>query len=170
MRLSALAIVLAALFAPPAHAGVEGDSYESDDWRIELKVPTSWRATEQTAYPNILLRLVRHGPDAHMLLTAEELEEGVSASEYAEREAAKLEEIGFEVRAPQIHSATGAYLIDFQNERAHLRQALLVAHGAGYSLTLAAGDLRTRGQLLRAFDATLRSIRIRRPEDGGAGS
>jgi hypothetical protein len=95
-----------------------------------------------------------------MLFSAEPLVDVTDAQTYATQTVAHLEKLGFTVRAPQLHSATGAYWMDFDDGKQFLRQALLVPSqlGIGYALTLSAPDASTRGQLLRAFDYTLRSI------------
>ena len=130
-----------------------------------MSAPKNWQLTERTAYPNILLRLVRRAPDGKMMLAAERLAPGVTALAYAERTAGILRSMSFQVRSPQLHSSTGAYFIDSQGRGAFLRQAFLVAGGVGYSLTLSAPDNRTRSQHLRAFDYALRSIQIMRPSE-----
>jgi len=158
-------------FVRPLRAEVDGDRFRSKEWRIRMTAPKDWQLSEQTSYPNVLLWMVRSAPDGKMLLSAEKLSEDIDALEYANRTVKVLEKMGFQVRAPQLHSATGAYLVDFDNclhpekgceGKAFLRQAFLVVDHVGYALTLSAPDLRTRGRLLHAFDYTLRSIRIDR--------
>lgn len=159
---SALAI---AVVAAAARADIDGDQFESMGWRVRMTAPKNWQLTEQTSYPNVLLWMVRHGPDGKMLLSAERVKKGEDGQAYANRTAKLLDRIGFEARAPQLHAATGAYWIDLDNGHVYLRQAFLVADGIGYALTLSARDGRTRSQHLRAFDYALRSIRpIRREE------
>jgi hypothetical protein len=145
-----------------ARADIEGDRFESKPWRIRMSAPRNWQLTERTAYPNILLRLVRRAPDGKMMLAAERLAAGETAQAYARRTADILRSMRFEVRSPQLHPSTGAYFVDSQGRGAFLRQAFLVAGGVGYSLTLSAPDNRTRSQHLRAFDYALRSIQIMR--------
>ena len=164
LRLAALAAVLAggALLAgaPAARGDIDGDTFVSRDWRVRMTAPRNWQLTDKTAYPSVLLRMVRRAPDGKMLLTAEKLDAGVDAQAYATRTARLLETMRFEVRAPQLHASTGAYFIDLRRGDFFLRQAFLVAGGIGYSLTLSAPDNRTRSQHLRAFDAALRSLQI----------
>lgn len=157
-RLLWIAALVLALTAP-AHADVDGDRYRSEQWRVSIALPTKWQITEQTSYPNIILWMVRPSPRAEMLLSAEHLDEPLDAQEYALATLELLEKLGFRARAPQLHGATGAYWIDFDNGEVFLRQALLVSGGIGYSLTLATDDSGTRGQLLRVFDYVLRSIK-----------
>ncbi|HKE14784.1 MAG TPA: hypothetical protein VKB80_07980 [Kofleriaceae bacterium] len=156
----ALAAALLAASAVAARADIDGDQFESSAWRVHMTAPKNWQLTEKTAYPSILLRLVRRAPDGKMMLAAERLAPGVTALAYAQRTAGILRAMRFEVRSPQLHSSTGAYFIDSQGRGAFLRQAFLVAGGIGYSLTLSAPDNRTRSQHLRAFDFALRSIQI----------
>ncbi|HLU65016.1 MAG TPA: hypothetical protein VKZ63_01995 [Kofleriaceae bacterium] len=159
---AALAVVLG---AASARGDIDGDRFESRAWRVRITAPRNWQLTEKTAYPSVLLRMVRRAPDGKMLLTAERLPPGTSAEDYAKKTAELMRTMRFSVRAPQLHSATGAYLVDSHRDRSFLRQAFLVAGGIGYSLTLAAPDNRTRSQHLRAFDAALRSIQIIREEE-----
>jgi hypothetical protein len=151
-----------------ARADIEGLDFESSAWRVRMSAPKNWQLTERTAYPNILLRMGRRAPDGKMMLAAERVAPGVDALVYADRTAAILRQMGFQVRAPQLHSSTGAYVVDSQSRTAYLRQAFLVAGGIGYSLTLSAPDNRTRGQQLRAFDFALRSIQILASGKSGA--
>ena len=158
-----------------AQAEIDGDTFVSPAWHVRVTAPKSWQLTEKTAYPNLLLRMVRRAPDGMMLLSAERLPSGEDALHFARRTAALLRTMGFALRAPQLHASTGAYILDSQRDQAFLRQAFLVAGGVGYSLTLSAPDRRTRSQHLRAFDAALRSIEIlpasgttREPSPAGA--
>jgi hypothetical protein len=160
---AALAVALLAASPAPARADIEGSEFESSAWRVRMSAPKNWAITEKTAYPNILLRLVRRAPDGKMMLAVERLAPGVDALAYAERTAGILRSMRLQVRPPQLHSSTGAYFVDSQGDGAFLRQAFLVAGGVGYSLTLSAPDNRTRSQHLRAFDYALRSIQILRP-------
>jgi len=167
-RLPVLALVAALSAAPTAlaRADIEGSEFESNAWRVRMTAPKNWQLTEKAAYPNILLRLSRRTPDGKMMLTAERLSPGTDALAYAERTAAVLRGLGVDVRSPQLHSSTGAYLVDAERGGAALRQAFLVAGGIGYSLTLYAPDNRSRSQHLRAFDYALRSIQVLRPGQG----
>ena len=158
-------IAVAALFAlhiglNSASADLTGDTFESEDWRVSLTGPKGWKLSDDTSYPSILLWMVHRRPDARMLFSAELLVDVKDAQGYANQTAEGLKKLGFKVRAPQLHSATGAYWMDFDDGKHFLRQAVLVpAQSAiGYSLTLSAPEIRSRGQLLRAFDDTLRSI------------
>jgi hypothetical protein len=167
--LLAIATMLAS--AGFASAEIDGDRYRSKPWKVRVTAPKDWQISEQTSYPNVLLWMVRRNPSGRMLLTAEKHKEKIDALAYATRTIAVLEKMSFNVRKPQLHSATGAYWIDFDNcheptkgceGKMFLRQAFLVVDGIGYALTLAADDTRTRGRHLHAFDYTLRSIRIDR--------
>jgi hypothetical protein len=137
---------------------VDGARFESTEWKVRLTAPRNWQLTERTSYPNVLLWMA-HPPDARMLLSAEYVSDGETAASYAARTSKLLETIGFKLRAPQVHSATGAFWIDFDNGKSYLREAFLVIGNIGYALTLSAPDSRRRSQNLRAFDYALRSIR-----------
>jgi len=94
-----------------------------------------------------------------MLLTAEKLPRANTDSlTYARQTRIVLRGMGFKVRAPQLHSVTGAYWVDFDDGASFLRQAYLTKGGVGFTLTLAAPSSRIRNQHLRAFDASLRSL------------
>lgn len=145
-----------------AAAQVDGDRFESQEWGVRIAAPAQWRMSEQTSYPNILLWMHRHSPPGRMLLSAERLGRKLTALEYAEQTRKTLVELRFTVREPQVHAATGAYWIEFDDGKTFLRQALLVAGDIGYSLTLSAPDSGSRNQHLRAFDYALRSIELDR--------
>ncbi|MCP4445261.1 MAG: hypothetical protein GY811_07955 [Myxococcales bacterium] len=147
-----------------AHAKLDGEIYTSNEWRVSLKGPRGWRLSEHSSYPSVLLWMTHRRPSARMLFAAETLEANIDSQAYAVATVKKLEMLGFRVRAPQLHSATGAYWMEFDNGKSFLRQALLVPADSttGFSLTLSTEELRTRGQLLRAFDFSLRSIKPER--------
>jgi hypothetical protein len=158
--IAALAVAISsALAGGTARADIDGDRFESADWRVRMTAPKNWQLTEHTSYPTILLWMVRHAPDGKMLLSAERVKKGEDALAYANRTSQLLGKVGFTLRAPQLHAATGAYWIDFDNGKRFLREAFLVVDGIGYALTLSAKDTRTRSAHLRAFDYALRSIR-----------
>ena len=165
MRIGLLLLFLGtAAISGLAHADLDGEIYSSEEWRVSLKTPKAWRLSERSSYPNILLWMTHRQPNARMLFAAEMLPEEQDSQSYALLAVKKLEQLGFRVRAPQLHSATGAYWMDFDNGESFLRQAVLVPaeSGIGYSLTLSAETLRARGQMLRAFDFSLRSLKPKR--------
>lgn len=159
------AIACLACAASVARADIEGDRFVSPTWRVRITAPKNWQLTDKTAYPSVLLRMVRRAPEGKILLTAERVPAGTDALTYASKTIELLRGMEFNVRAPQLHSSTGAYYVDAQRPGAFLRQAYLVAGGFGYSLTLAAPDHRTRTQHLRAFEFALRSITILRADE-----
>jgi hypothetical protein len=153
--------VVGALLSPlegTAQAEIVGDRFRSTEWRVTMVAPRNWQITDQTSYPNILLWMVRHNPPGKMLLAAERVAAETDVLTYAATTTKVLQAMGFVVRTPQLHGATGAYWIDFDNGTVFLRQAFLVTGGFGYALTLSAPDARLRTQHLRAFDQALRSI------------
>jgi hypothetical protein len=153
-----VATLLLAAVASTARAEVEGEEFTSTEWRIRLTAPKNWQLTEQTAYPNILLRIERRDPRGVILLAAERAPRDTRTRDYAIDVTRRLEQLGFKTRAPSLHATTGAFVIDFDNGKAYLRQAVLVVDGIGYSLTLSAPDARIRGQHLRAFENVLREL------------
>jgi len=162
--LAATVIAVIAAIATPTRADIDGDSFERAlwGWTVSLNAPTNWSPIEERSYPSILVWLVRRDPPGKMLLTAEQLDDSLDASQYAKKTSVLLEALGFTARKPQLHAQTGAYWIDFDNGEVYLRQAFLVIGDVGYALTLSARNSRTRGQHLRAFDYALRSIKIKR--------
>ncbi len=160
----ALALVMAT-GATAARADIEGEQFQSGTWRVRLTAPRGWQLTEKTAYPSVLLRMVRRAPDGKMLLTAERVEAGTDARSFALKTTELLKKMNFAVRSPQLHSSTGAYFVDSHRGDSYLRTAFLVSGTIGYSLTLECASNRIRSQHLRAFDFTLRSLQTLRPEE-----
>ncbi len=153
-----VSLTLVLLSTAPASAELDDGDFVSETWRVKMSVPSNWQATEQTAYPNVLLWMERREPQGVMLLSAEPVPDNLSPLDYAKKTLVLLKKMGFVTRPPQLHSSTGATLIDFQSENTFLRQAFLVVGGFGYTLTLSANNSRIRGFHLRAFDDALRSI------------
>lgn len=161
---------LSLLLVPaPAIADVDGDRYESDTWLVSMQRPKNWQMSEQSSYPNVLLWMSRRNPYARMLLSAERRTRRITAMAYAKETKRILETLGFSVAPIKRHS-TGASWIEFDNcgdasdckGKAFLVQAFLVANGNAYALTMSTQNRRIRGQNLRAFDYTLRSMRFKR--------
>jgi hypothetical protein len=152
------AALIALLSIRSAGAQVEGDRFESQEWGIRISAPIHWRMSAQTSYPSVLLWMHRINPPGKMLLSAERLAGQSTSVQYAERIKEQLTDRGYQVRKPQLHAATGAFWIEFDDGKTFFRQALLVSGDIGYALTLAASGEHTRSQHLRAFDYALRSI------------
>lgn len=172
---SLISLTLAAPFILDGAAGAEvvGNRYQSKAWGLRITAPANWYLSQQTSYPDILLWMYRPNPPGKMLLSAEELDDGLTSRQYAERTAdtlTKLKASKFQVGTPQLHAATGAYWIDFDDGKTFLRQALLVSGNVGYSLTLSATGEKLRQQHVRAFDYALRRIRLDRKRTPGADS
>lgn len=112
----------------------------------------------QATYPNVVAWMYRKSPPGTMLLAAER--SGVeSAREYERATVTQLEALGYRIETErQVHTATQAYWIEFDDGKTFFRQAFLVTGGLAYSLTLSAPDRRARAQHLRAFDQALRSM------------
>lgn len=162
--------LIASLVSDGARAEIEGDRFTSDDWHVTLRAPSHWQISERTSYPNVLLWMTHAEPEGRMLLSAEVRGDDGDAEAYAKATSAVLVQLGFTVRAPQRHAATGAYYFDFDNcgdstdctGKVFMRQAFLVSGKIGYALTLATPDVHSRGRLLRAFDFALTHIQIDR--------
>src|SRR5687767_11852553 len=71
----AVAAAVSLLVAGPLQvaAELEGDRFRSDVWRVSLTTPRNWQSSEQSSYPNLLLRMIRSSPRGQMLLSAERL-------------------------------------------------------------------------------------------------
>ena len=161
------ALIAVALLASDARAECDGETCTQQmwGWSIAITAPRNWKPTEERSYPSILVWIGRRDPPGRMLLSAERLEESATpldSQAYAERSSTLLVSLGFQVGKAQLHAQTGAYWFDFDNGAVYLRQAFLVVGGIGYALTLSTTSRRTRGQHLRAFDFTLRTLRIKR--------
>ncbi len=127
--LAALVVGVALLPSVGARAELNGAVFTRSlwGWRIELTAPKNWRPSEERSYPSVLLWMARREPPGRILLTAERLETNLDTLAYARRTARLLETLGFAVRRPRLHSRTGAYWMDFDNDDRFLRQAFLVA-------------------------------------------
>ena len=172
LSLVSLAVATLLIAGRGADAEVVGNRYQSGEWGLRITAPAHWYISQQTSYPDILLWMYRPNPPGKMLLSAEELKEHMSSLQYAEQTAetlAKLKRSKFKVGTPQLHAATGAYWIDFDNGETFLRQALLVSGGVGYALTLSASSEKLRQQHVRAFDYALRRIRLDRKKSQDSG-
>lgn len=165
-QLSLGLFVLLAAAVTPVQAEVEDGRFTSKKWGVTLVSPRNWSLSEQTSYPSILLWMSRRSPDGKILLTVEKLPRRSGPLDYARETRTVLESMGFEVRAPQLHSTTGAYWADFDDGSSYLRQAYITKGRTGITLTLSAPSSRLRNQHLRVFDASLRSIQFVAPEAG----
>ena len=163
MKKIAIAFLFVSVFAvAKGKSEIKNDRFISEKWKVSIKIPRHWQATEKTSYPNILIWLAQ--PKARMLFTAETVDAKLDSQRYAEATLKELTDLGFVTRTPQLHSSTGAFWIDYNNDIRFLRTALLIYKGVGYSLTLAADEPKVRSKLLRSFDSTLRSIKPLRGE------
>ena len=167
----ALALVLIA-WASPALAQVETGRAESKEWRIRISAPEDWRISAQGSYPRVLVWMYRSDPAGTMLLTAERARAGQSSVQYAQDTVTRLQGLRYAIETtPQVHAATQASWIEFDDGKTFFRQAFLVMGDSAFALTLSAPDRRARAQHLRAFDSALRSMeRIEDPavDTGGA--
>lgn len=142
-----------------AAAQTDGGRFESRVWGIRIAAPEGWRISTQASYPHVLVWMYRATDTGKMLLAAERLSESYSSVQYAKQTVTELAALGYRVATePQIHAATPASWIEFDDGRTFFRQAFLIDGGVVYSLTLAAPDRNTRSRHLRAFDAVLRSM------------
>lgn len=166
----AVAIALIAS-ARVAAAQVETGRAESKEWNIRISAPEDWRISAQRSYPRVVAWMYRRSPAGTMLLTAERAPAAASSVQYAQNTVAQLQALSYSIETtPQVHAATQASWIEFDDGKTFFRQAFLVMGDTAYALTLSAPDRRARAQHLRAFDAALRSMeRIEStPADAGA--
>jgi hypothetical protein len=142
-----------------ANAQVETGRVESSVWRIRISAPEGWRISAQGSYPRVIAWMNRTGPAGTMLLTAERPKSPTSSVQYAQQTVAQLRAMGYTIETePQLHAATQALWIEFDDGKTFFRQAVLVSGDIAYGLTLSAPDRRARAQQLRAFDFALRSM------------
>lgn len=159
----ALALVLIS-WTTVALAQVETRRVESKSWRIRITAPEDWRISAQGSYPRVVVWMYRSNPVGTMLLTAERAAaipgaELQSSIQYAQATVEQLQALGYSIETtPQMHAATQASWIEFDDGKTFFRQASLVLGDTAYALTLSAPDRRARAQHLRAFDAALRSM------------
>lgn len=156
--IAALTIALLA-WATRAQAQVETGRVESSAWRIRISAPEGWRISAQGSYPRVIAWMNRTGPAGTMLLTAERPKNPASSVQYAQQTVAQLRAMGYTIETePQLHAATQALWIEFDDGKTFFRQAVLISGDIAYGLTLSAPDRRVRAQHLRAFDYALRSM------------
>jgi hypothetical protein len=154
-------------WASPALAQVETGRAESKVWRIRISAPEDWRISAQGSYPRVVVWMYRSDPAGTMLLTAERARAGQSSVQYAQDTVTQLQALRYAIETmPQVHAATQASWIEFDDGKTFFRQAFLVMGDAAFALTLSAPDRRARAQHLRAFDSALRSME--RIEDAAA--
>ncbi len=164
LLIAALVIAGSSLSQADLREGV----FQSKVWKVKLSPPRGWQASDHSTYPGVLLWMLHQPTQSRMLFAAEKIlpsmKHAKSAQDYATHTAVQLQALGYVVRAPQLHSATGAFWMDFNDGKHFLRQAVLVPDGSdvGYSLSLSTSDPKTRSSLLRVFDHTLRSVKPRR--------
>lgn len=153
-----MALALIAL-ASAALAQVETGRAESREWRIRISAPEDWRISAQGSYPRVVVWMYRSNPAGTMLLTAERARSTQSSVQYAQATTEQLRNLRYTIETtPQVHAATQASWIEFDDGKTFFRQAFLVLGDTAYALTLSAPDRRARAQHLRAFDSALRSM------------
>jgi hypothetical protein len=164
-RAVGFALVLALMsWTSVALAQVETRRVESKSWRIRITAPEDWRISAQGSYPRVVVWMYRSNPVGTMLLTAERAAtipgaDQQSSIQYAQATVEQLQALGYSIETtPQMHAATQASWIEFDDGKTFFRQASLVVGDTAYALTLSAPDRRARAQHLRAFDASLRSM------------
>lgn len=158
VMVAALTIILLS-WAARARAQVETGRVESSAWRIRISAPEGWRISAQGSYPRVIAWMNRTGPAGTMLLTAERPKSPASSVQYAQQTVAQLKGMGYKIETePQLHAATQALWIEFDDGKTFFRQAVLISGDIAYGLTLSAPDRRARAQHLRAFDYALRSM------------
>jgi hypothetical protein len=154
----ALALVLIA-WASLALAQVETGRAESKEWRIRIAAPEDWRISAQGSYPRVVVWMYRRNPAGTMLLTAERARAAQSSVQYAQDTVKQLQTLRYAIETtPQVHAATQASWIEFDDGKTFFRQAFLVMGDTAFALTLSSPDRRARAQHLRAFDSALRSM------------
>ena len=153
------ALMIGLVWTGRANAQVETGRVESSAWRIRISAPEGWRISGQGSYPRLIAWMNRTGPAGTMLLTAERPKNTASSVQYAQQTVAQLRAMGYTIETePQLHAATQALWIEFDDGKTFFRQAVLISGDIAYGLTLSTPDRRARAQHLRAFDYALRSM------------
>jgi hypothetical protein len=157
------ALGFVAFVAAGARAEVVGSVFRSSTWGVEMIVPRGWELSEQSSYPRILAGALEQRGSGRVLLSAQRLAAGDSARATADRSAAALKRIGYQLGAPTTHP-TGAVLLEATtaDRKRLVRQAYLERNGVAYVLSLAC-DAPDGARYLHPFDDILRNLRFSFP-------
>lgn len=166
MRIALSLVVLAALTTSAA-ADLDGDAFTSPADGVRLEVPRGWRATDKSAYPQVLLTLSRSQPRARVIVTIDPIVPGcrtepdaVFCSSDPPKAMASLRErldrLGVRVTAQQ-DSRTPE--LEYEANRRYVRHALVIVGDRVISVILATDRPEDRSGLRRMFDRLVQSVR-----------
>ncbi len=152
-------MLICSAMASVAVAQISGGRFESREWNLRISAPEGWRISSQASYPHVLVWMYRVTEPGKLLLTVERQLDIYSSVQYAGNTILQLKALGFQIETePQLHAATEALWIEFNDGQTFFRQAMLLDNDVVYSLTLAAPERGLRARHVRAFDAALRSM------------
>jgi hypothetical protein len=162
VRLALVALLLLGS-AALARADVDGDTFRSPEWHVELVVPREWELSAQTSYPGIIVSAL-HQEGGRMTLGVQTVSATETRETYTARNLATLKKIGYAPGTPAPH-LTGALEVDTTSAdlRKKIRQAYFVRGKTAYILTLSTPAARFQSDS-RAFEDTLHSIVFSQPE------
>jgi hypothetical protein len=173
------ALVVALAITTTVEAELENSIFSSKEHHLRIVVPRNWRASDQPSYPGMLLWMMRSGPEANMVLTAEPFTRAVYCSWAVEcranseplpnklacalrkkLEAQKLH-VGPVQAGPKENEQAGMPSVWFELDdgKHFLRQAVAIGEDQVVSLTLSTKSSAARTTHVRAFDSALRTLR-----------
>ncbi len=185
--LVAVAAAIAATFelVGESRAELENGVFTSRPDQLRLVVPRGWRATDQPSYPGLLLWMMRSQPPGQIVVTSERFTRELYcswpvtcratseplASKYACAITTKLSAQrlkGGPVQAgPRDNDLAGipSVWFEYDDRKRFVRQAIAIGGGRAISLILSAPSGDARAAHVRAFDQTLRTLRLLTPEE-----
>lgn len=174
--------------ASDSRAELDNQVFTASTDRLRVLVPRGWRATENPTYPGLLLWMMRSEPRGEMVLTSETFTRELYCSwpiacraaqsspteKYAcaVRDAltAKKLRVGPLQPGPKENALAGlpSVWFEYDDGKRFLRHAIALSADRAVSLVLASPSAATRAQHVRAFDQTLRTVRILSVEEAVA--
>jgi hypothetical protein len=159
-----LALFFSLLATSVAVAEVEGTTFRSTAFHVQLVAPRGWTLVDQaqfpeTNYPGILMVATR--APAILSLAAQQLAPDESAKAFAQRNADALVKAGYPKVTPLVPRSGGVLTLDAQVGAKVMRQAYLTHGQTGYVVTLALPLSTSPAQMSDFFhelDTTLRGL------------
>lgn len=179
----ALLVALVVAFAfvvGDSRAELENQVFTSRSDRLRMVVPRGWRATDQPSYPGLVLWMMRTQPRGQIVLTSESFTRELYCSwppacratpdtptaQYACALRTRLQlqrmRVGPTQAGPKENEASGlpSVWFEYDDGKRYLRQAVAVSGDRAVSLVLSAPNVDARSSHGRAFDQTLRTLRL----------
>jgi hypothetical protein len=166
-------------------ADLENGVFTSRGDHLRLTVPRGWRSSDQQSYPGLVLWMARSQPQGQIVLTSEELTHELYCSwpvacrtshealpwKYACALRGKLEARGLHVEGvqpgPKENEVAGlpSVWFEYQDDKHFLRHAIAFSSDRAFSLVLSAPNSEARATHTRAFEQTLRTMRLLSEEE-----